>query len=367
MLFPYSQVPNHKLEAMQSIVDYLFNEVWCKALDEEYGLHLFEGHPMLEQIMEELAKRELAEKLKSTGTDTKFYLSVNKIFDAFKQLERTDIEAYRKYFEDNNNIEALCSNTDGVDPVHYSRLDSKYTDLNDEIANFFTTLYGSSSFFGLAFVKELIDADLATYYKDFVLCNNRGVCPFCGISLIDGQFAKTREAYDHFLPKAKYPFNSVNLKNLAPSCNKCNSGNKGEKDPLYDDQGRRRKAFYPFTTITPDLSLTIDVMRKDWKNLQSDDLSIAYNTQTHQDEITTWRALFGIDQRYKDLCCGSEENGGKYWLIEIFDEWRKDGRHPDSYLKTLNRQTKNFPFSGMKFIKKAFLDGCHRAGLFDEP
>lgn len=366
MLFPYSQVPNHKLEAMQGIVDYLFNQVWCKALDEEYGLHLFEGHPVLHQIMEELARRESAELLKDTGTDTKFYLSVNKIFNAFKLLDRTGIGAYRKYFEDNNNIEALCSNTTGFQPVHYNSLDSKHTDLNDELANFFTTLY-SSGFFGLAFVKRLIDADLITYYKDFVRHNSRGVCPFCGISLLDGEFSETREAYDHFLPKAKYPFNSVNLKNLAPSCHKCNSDNKKAKDPLHDDQGRRRKAFYPFTSMTPDLSLTIDVMRKDWKNLQPDDLSIVYNTQAHQDEIETWKALFGIDQRYKDLCCGSNENGGKYWLTEVFDEWHEDGRTPESFLTTLRRKALKLPYSNMNFLKEAFLDGCHRAGLFEEP
>lgn len=367
MLFPYIYVPNHQMETMQSIVDYLFNEVWCKALDEKYGIHLFQGHLILKSIMEELVRRESAEQLKKTGTDTKFYLSVNEIFSAFSSLDREDLEVYKKYFDDNNSVDELCTNTAGFEPVHYNGLDSKYADLNTELNTFFSSLY-SSGFFGLAFVKKLIGSDLTGYYKDFVRHNTQGMCPFCGLYPLDNEFDPTREAFDHYLPKAKYPFNSVNLKNLAPSCNKCNSGNKGEKDPLHDEQGNRRKAFYPFSVTQPDLNLNIEVLKKDWKNLQPEDLSIAYNTQAHQDEIETWKALFKVDKRYKALCCGSDNsavNGGKYWLTQLFDEWQQDGRSPASFMKTLNRHTENFPFSERNFLRKAFLEGCQNAGLFE--
>lgn len=362
MLFSYSYLPDHKLEAMQSIVEYLFNEVWCKALDEEYGIHLFHGLPILHKVLEELDKRESAGLLNEKGTDTKFYLSVNKIFNKFELLERNDLLVYQKYFNDNNHIDALCANTVGVDPIHYSGLDSKYKGLNDELATFFTALY-SSGFFGLAFVKDLIGADLTDYYKDFVHHNVKGTCPFCGLYPLDNEFDPTREAFDHYLPKAKYPFNSVNLRNLAPSCNKCNSGNKGDKDPLHKSSGERRKAFYPFSMIEPDLKLSVDVVRKNWKDLQPDDLLITYNTQMHQDEIETWKALFRIDQRYKAKLCGTD---ARAWLEQIRTMSDKFKSMPSECISIMEESAEEFPFSECNFLKFSYLKACEQAGFYSQ-
>lgn len=365
MLFPYSPVPNHKLEAMQSIVDYLFNEVWCKALDEEYGLHLFEGHSILHQIMERLEILESDGKLNAKGRSYKFLRSVNGIFIEFQSLESKEaLDVYKKSFYDNNCIDQLCANHTGFVPVHYSKLDTKYKALNDKLNAFFTTLYGTSGFFESSLAKEMIGSDLTSYYRDFVRHNDQGICPFCGLYPLDGEFDPTRDAFDHYLPKAKYPFNSINLRNLAPSCNKCNSGNKGEKDPLYDDQGNRRKAFYPFSLATTDLSLTIDVASKDWKNLQPNDLSIAYHSPLYQEEIETWRMLFRIDQRYKAKLCSSD---AKAWLEQIRTMIDKFNATPKDCIEVVEESAKEFPFSDLNFLKKTFLDGCQRAGLFEEP
>jgi hypothetical protein len=362
MLFSYSYLPDHKLEAMQSIVEYLFNEVWCKALDEEYGIHLFHGLPILHKVMEELNRRESAGLLNEKGTDTKFYFSVNKIFNKFESLERNDLLVYQKYFNDNNNIDALCANTAGFEPIHYSGLNSKYKGLNDELATFFTALY-SSGFFGLAFVKDLIGADLTDYYKDFVHHNVKGTCPFCGLYPLDNEFDPTREAFDHYLPKAKYPFNSVNLRNLAPSCNKCNSGNKGEKDPLHKSNGERRKAFYPFSTIAPDLSLSISVINKNWSNLQPNDLLIHYQSQAHQEEIETWKSLFRIDDRYKAKLIGS---GAADWLEQIRIMSEKLDLPPKDYISMLEDSVKNTLFSDCSFLKFAYLKAFENAGYYSQ-
>ena len=59
-----------------------------------------------------------------------------------------------------------------------------------------------------------------------------------------GTHHSKREAYDHYLPKVLYPFNSINFRNLAPACHECNSTYKLGKDPAHNPAGRR-KAFNP--------------------------------------------------------------------------------------------------------------------------
>lgn len=118
------------------------------------------------------------------------------------------------------------------------------------IEAFFSKLY-SCGFFELAIVKENIGADLKEHYKEFSSLNNMPCCPFCGLLPMDSEYDPTREAYDHYLPASKYPFNSVNLRNLAPACYKCNSQNKGAKDPCKMKLGSREKPFIhmPLTAI----------------------------------------------------------------------------------------------------------------------
>lgn len=59
------------------------------------------------------------------------------------------------------------------------------------------------------------------------------VCPYCNRNYIHTSYnehGKTRPELDHFFPKSKYPFLSISLYNLIPSCHICNSNLKGAKD-----------------------------------------------------------------------------------------------------------------------------------------
>lgn len=65
------------------------------------------------------------------------------------------------------------------------------------------------------------------------------VCPYCNINLttiiideIDPvtNLAIIRPALDHYICKSKYPFFSVNIRNLIPSCTACNSSLKSDHD-----------------------------------------------------------------------------------------------------------------------------------------
>lgn len=360
MLFSYTYVP-HAMEKMQVFIDFIFFEVWCKAPEAEYGIHLFEPSDPLHSVMKELSRRDLAGKLKN-GSGKWFYEAVNSIFNEFSELNAGEVGEYRRCYQANNQIEALCSNNHGMSPVRYADLDTSKIDLNKKIEDFFKNLY-SSGFFGLSFVVDALGSDLGSYYVDFIRANNVGCCPFCGLLPIDNEFDPTREAFDHYLPKSKYPFNSVNLKNLAPSCNKCNSGNKGNKDPLHNNAGDRRKAFYPFSTDGFDPRISIDVFSEDWTKQKPTDLNITISSGSHPEEVETWNDLFRIKDRYSAQCC--DNGGGLYWRKRVLEESENYGLSTQAMLDAEIKSARANPWAESNFLKSAFLEGCQRAGLFD--
>ena len=52
MLFTYKYVP-HAMEKMQTFIDFIFYDVWCKALGNgEFRFELFDTNPELKALME---------------------------------------------------------------------------------------------------------------------------------------------------------------------------------------------------------------------------------------------------------------------------------------------------------------------------
>lgn len=361
MLFSYNRI-EHASEKMHEFVEYIFMEVWCKARELEFSIELFEGNESLHNIMAELFRRDSAEKLKGAALD--FYTGVNGIFIEFKQLTDEEIADYRHKFEYNNSIEELCENSGGKKPCCYGELNPEKVELNKQIEAFFKNLY-SPGFFDLKFVRDEVGATIGDYYKAFVRRgnNDNDTCPFCGILPIDGEFDLTRDAFDHYLPKSKYPFNSVNLGNLCPSCNKCNSGNKRDKDPLRDKDNNPRKAFYPFADTTPDVAVNVKVKGKEWQRLTDDRIQIELSSEKYDDETKTWSELFRIDSRYSAKCCS--KNGGIHWLKRIFDIRENYGVSQEDMLKAEIAAANSAPWVESNFLRAAFLSGCRESGLFE--
>lgn len=176
-----------------------------------------------------------------------------------------------------------------------------------------------------------------------------------------------KKAYDHYLPKALYPFNSINFRNLVPACHHCNSSYKTSKDPAVTPKdparaAQRRKVFYPYSATQYAIDLTVDFKKSAIEHLTPVDIDLKFGPPALVDEIETWKDVYGIEERYQAKCCS--DNDGKYWLAQILDEWNVDGKPPEDYLKTLARQTIKRPYAECNFLKKAFLDGCERVGLF---
>lgn len=358
MLFPYTYVP-HQMERMQEFINFIFYEVWCKAPGRgAFSFDLLNGNAELKELMEAFHYSD------TKGADF-FNSHVERIYGLFAALTQAQVDQFKQWYQANNDIEKICANDPASSIVRYADIRAVHQKLSEQLAAFFKGLY-SKDLLGLKILKDKI-GDIDDHYKAFMGANKVGKCPFCGIADMQGIYHSTREAYDHYLPKGLYPFNSINFLNLVPACHHCNSSYKTSKDPTFtpkDPAGatHRRKVFYPYANPGHNIEIKVDLGNPDIDHLDSTDIQISFGPTAINEEIATWIDVYGIAERYKAKCCS--ESDGKYWLAQVLDEWQEDGRSPDDLLKTLTRQTTKNPFADSNFLKKAFLDGCYRIGLF---
>lgn len=361
MLFPYSYVP-HSMEKMQEFIEFIFFEVWCKApAGQPFGFDLFNAKPDLKAVMEAFYYSD------AKGADF-FYGHIERIYGLFAALSPAQISQFQAWFNGDNDIAGLCRNDPTVAIARYKDLKAFHRLLSEALAAFFKGLY-SKDLLNLVALKSVI-GEMDDHYTKFTDVNKQGKCPFCGINDVKGIYHSKREAYDHYLPKGKYPFNSINFKNLAPACHECNSTYKLSRDPLYDAKdplltqtGGLRKSFYPYQTSPYAIELEVALNSPDWTSIRPDDVTLTTGPEGIREEINTWLDVYGIEERYKAKCCG--ENDGKGWIVEILDEWKEDGRDPEDYLRTLARHAKKRPYTDDNFLKRPFLEACRRSGLFD--
>jgi len=361
MLFSYTYVP-HSMETMQGYIDYIFHNVWCTARGNDYDIEaLFAGNNELRELIAELHTSE------KKGADF-FLTGLQQIFEDFKHLSNAQLNQLKQWFHSNNNIEQACAGDPAVTPATYAVVAGLSGALSAHLRAFFKNLY-SQSFLSLKSIKDRI-GEIDNHYHSFMETNKQGKCPFCGIQDVKGIYHSKREAYDHFLPKDKYPFNSINFHNLVPTCHECNSSYKLSIDPLFNttspllsNAGRQRKAFYPYSNNPHNIELEISLIASDWTHITPDDIQLNIGPNAIKEEIDTWLDVYGIDERYKAKCCG--ENDGKAWIVQILDEWKEDGRNPVDFLSTLERLAKRQPYCDDNFLKKPFLEACKNRGLFN--
>ena len=199
--------------------------------------------------------------------------------------------------------------------------------------------------------------------------NTTGKCPFCGIADVKGIYHSKREAYDHFLPKAIYPFNSINFQNLAPACHECNSSYKLSRDPLYhaknplsQNAGNRRKAFYPYQSKGYAIKFEISLNCLDWTNIQPADITFETGPDELREELDTWLDVYGIEERYQAKC--SADNDGKYWIEQVWDECRNYEKTPEQIIESRAKLAISRPFADVNFLRSPFLQACYHSGLF---
>jgi 5-methylcytosine-specific restriction endonuclease McrA len=359
MLFAYIYVP-HRMEKMQEFIDFIFYEVWCKAsASNSFSLSLFKANAELHEVMTAFYYSD------AKGADF-FYGRVEHIYSLFSTLPAAQINQFQCWYQGNNDLEKVCANDLTAQIVRHADIATLHKILGEQLASFYKGLY-SPSLLNLAALRDKI-GDIDDHYKSFMQINKAGKCPFCGVNDLLSEYHSKREAYDHYLPKAHYPFNSINFKNLVPACHHCNSNYKTSQDPAHSPKDPvggivRRKIFYPYTTTPCAIELQVTLLHSDIEKLTPTDISLQFGPVSLNEKIETWKDIYGIEERYKAKFC--EENAGKYWLTQVFDEWQNDGKEPSEFLTTLKRQASINPYADCNFLKKSFLEACHSKGLFD--
>lgn len=351
MLFPYTYVP-HKMEKMHAFIDFIFHEVWCKAPERgPFGLHLFDANAELREVMEAFYYSD------AKGADF-FYGHVERIYGHFSALTAAQINQFQQWYQGNNDLDKVCANDPATQLVRYSDIGVTYLDLGEQLSVFFKGLY-SQWLLGLAELRAKI-GDIDDHYQTFVAINKTGKCPFCGIGDIKGEHHSKREAYDHYLPKSLYPFNSINFRNLAPACHECNSTYKLSKDPARNQVGRR-KAFDPYAAVVHAVQIQIGLQHADIDRLVPADVTIGFGPAALVEELDTWKDVYNIEERYKAKLCG--ENDGKYWLTQVLDECQAYDKLPVDILNKRVQQANDRPFADCNFLRQPFLEACRQIGV----
>lgn len=358
MLFPYIYVP-HQMEKMQEFIDFIFYAVWCKARKKgNYDLRLFAANAKLYAVIEKFHYSD------TKGADF-FNRNIESIYKEFQKLSPGQIRQIQRWYKGNNDIERVCANDSRVHLAKYEDIKKEFPNLAELFGTFFKGLYERLD---IAALKEKI-GDIDSHYDDFLKKNLLRKCPFCGLNDLLGEDNSRRDAYDHYLPKALYPFNSTNFRNLVPACHHCNSSYKSSKDPAFTPKDpakavRRRAIFYPFKAAAHSIDLRITLQHPDIEKLTPSDITLQFGPTTIAEEISTWKDVYGIEERYTSKLCGKSD--GKYWLMQIFDEWEQDGRRPADFLNTLTRHTQMEPYADCNFLRKPFLDAFQEMGVFDQ-
>lgn len=265
---------------------------------------------------------------------------VDEIYMLCQPLNANDKKAIKEAFESNNKIKELCNGT--VKPIYLNNLpDVVEQRMKPLLVDFYKTLLE----------KAKVPGTKKDYYEKLISSNEFRYCPCCGLTDIEQEDSKNREAFDHYLPKSDYPFASVNFENLVPLCHKCNSDRKGAKDPILGG----RKAFYPFSADAHEIGVRFVLDKtKDFRSLERLDLTIEFAGD--EEKIRTWNSLFDISDRYNDMT----RSFSKTHLRMIkrrhqrFAEGKTDWMYTSS-LDELIADYENDKYDDKKFLKIPFM------------
>jgi len=330
MLYTYKYTENHDIEKLQQYIEFFFESMFCEDITV-FSDDLI--HIDFRIIVKECDKLEGL--LKS-------------IFEAYKQLDKKSQGLITQGFKNNNLIQKLCSGE--VEPIHYKDIPPL---LRTHLKDLFIYLY-DGVLNTTAFTSQ--HCDMKSHFKASRELNKKyKFCPFCGLYRLNSQYDESRDDYDHYLPKTKYPFNSVNFRNLVPICHECNSKYKKTKDPLFkdDDITKRKKVFYPYDELMDSISFKLSVAEQGKLPITDDKLVIDITSALgRSEEIDSWDDVFEIKKRYIAEIKYKIDSWIDEYLVRIY---KKKMNEPGFDFKaTLNdylNDLKEQQFSDQNFLK----------------
>lgn len=208
---------------------------------------------------------------------------------------------------ESNSIENIC-----LGNYEPKRLPKSTKSIYGVIRGFFIDLY-EQVLDGDGF-RDLYSITIRNHFDDFSILNSEiTLCPVCGIGELKKHTDKSRDQYDHYLPKSIYPLSSVNFKNLVPVCKECNSFDvKGDTDII--GVSTNRKLFYLYDETHKGVSVIFQIITDD-ANPNNIQWQINFsNPDGKQDEIESWKTIYKIESRYIGFVNARVESWyGHYW------------------------------------------------------
>jgi hypothetical protein len=277
------------IEKLHEEISYFISQIstakrWSKNLfHSDFYTQVISRNPKLEELLRQ------------------FFKEFNKL-PASRKIEIT------QEFISYNSVKEICS---VITPVTRYWLDPAYPDFRKTTQILFVFMYEET----LATVsyKNFSGESIKDHYNTYRQTYDIAMCPFCGLEdykdLHDELTA--RDAYDHYLDKARYPFAAVNPENLFPMCHECNSSSKKSQDILHEDKTNiRRVAPYP-----PDDEFQVSI-QIDNAFMPHINVSITLINTSNPNVVAkfnTWLTVFQIRQRYE----GRVKKKKQDWLAEI--------------------------------------------------
>ena len=338
MIFPYKYAI-HSLDKLHKYIEHLVLDVWCKA-DKNTKFDILMLHKDFKPVVVAVSKNKNDYLLKP----------IQEIYILFSKLDTADKTKLSNGFRANNDIKGLCIGKSK--PLRYDDIKAFSEPLAIALNPFFKNLY--TKLLGIKIVKTEC-GDLNERYKEFMVSNSKGKCPFCGLEDIKSEKLRVRDAYDHYLPKDIYPFNSINFKNLVPACHTCNSSYKLVKDPIHSSSKKMpRRAFYPFGKTIPEYNLNVRIKSIDFKNPKKNALSVSFNSTSSMEEVNSWLDVYGIKERYEDKCSSDD---AIEWIKRLMDD-RLNYADFDikKYMNARKIELKNTPHIEYRFLRVPFLE-----------
>lgn len=325
MLRTYRPI-NHPIFTLHNYLEHLVCQVWCNAsnastcanlLDADFEV-IYNAYPWLKKDVD-----AIYEKCK-TLTD----------------IERADI---REAFNVNNRIAELCNGT--LSPIELGSLpDVVKEDMKPLLVRFYDYLIDRAE----------VPGDKLGYYNALLRANpSFKFCPCCGLTPIESAESHYTEDNDHYLPKAYFPFASVNFQNLVPLCSKCNKKCKSTKNPC--EAGR--VSFYAFDTTHIPIEVSISIVDNadlDYRKLIINDIEINFNNDVNK--TSTWNWLFNIKERYNEETRGFSKTELRTLANRLLrNNTRKKGLTYEEILDDTIEDYEIEIFEDRKFLKRPFL------------
>lgn len=189
--------------------------------------------------------------LKLINTDKRYNKILCNIFGYNNFITKNFFDYILEYAKDElnkNSYKKIRYSKEVQDKIIYI-LKENFPEYKDNIKFQFNKLYNQSQL--KKELEKLIVCDITidkfkqfNIFKEswnpyaFVIMSGIRVCPYCNRQYITPIFSNSgqiRADIDHFLSKSKYPYFSMSLYNLVPSCKFCNSSLKGSKEFDFND------------------------------------------------------------------------------------------------------------------------------------